>query len=202
MASDPNNKRSQKPQTPSWKDNLRAFKNLSPFLRLIWETNPYLTLATIFLRLIKSGIPLATLYVGKLIIDEVVDLMARESWEISPELWQWILIELGLALLSDIFNRIITLVDALLGDLFANESSVRLMQHASKMDLAQFENANFYDKLERARRQTTTRICANEPVFNPNSRFDYHDFLGSRFGGFQSLVVTDFGFGSDSSFCK
>lgn len=158
MATTPRNLPIRNPKAPSWKDNLKAFKNLPPFLKLIWETNPYLTLATILLRLVKSGIPLAMLYIGKLIIDEVVDLIDEKSLDVSPELWQWIMIELALALLSDIFNRIITLVDALLGDLFANESSVRLMQHASDLDLAQFEDANFYDKLERARRQTTTRI--------------------------------------------
>jgi len=37
--------------------------------------------------------------------------------------------------------------------------SVRLMEHAAKLDLAQFEDPEFYDHLERARRQTVGRIA-------------------------------------------
>ena len=50
------------------------------------------------------------------------------------------------------------LLESLLGDLFANRTSVQLMQHAATLDLEQFENAEIYDKLERARRQTVGRI--------------------------------------------
>src|SRR6478609_6053491 len=50
------------------------------------------------------------------------------------------------------------LVESLLGDLFSNHISVRLMRHAATLDLAQFEDPEFYDHLERARRQTTARI--------------------------------------------
>src|SRR5881396_3635773 len=54
--------------------------------------------------------------------------------------------------------RLSSLLESLLGDLFANRLSVRLMRHAATLDLAQFEDAEIYDHLERARRQTVGRI--------------------------------------------
>ena len=66
-------------------------------------------------------------------------------------------IELGLAVFSEILNRSITLIDSLLGDLFSNKSSEQLIRHAAQLDLYQFEDAEFYDKLALARRQTTGR---------------------------------------------
>src|SRR5690606_3226521 len=69
-----------------------------------------------------------------------------------------LLIELGLAVLADVLGRAVALLDSLLGDLFTNETSVRLMAHAATLDLAHFEDADFYDRLERARRQTTGRM--------------------------------------------
>src|SRR5436309_5526753 len=45
-----------------------------------------------------------------------------------------------------------------LGDLFSNRISVRLMRHAATLDLAQYEDAETYDHLERARRQTVGRL--------------------------------------------
>lgn len=73
--------------------------------------------------------------------------------------WLYIGIEFGLVLFSDLLNRGITLLDALLGDLFSNNTSVKLIQKSAELDLPQFENATFYDKLERARRQTTSRVA-------------------------------------------
>jgi ATP-binding cassette subfamily B protein len=66
--------------------------------------------------------------------------------------------EVSLAVLSDLLSRAINLCDSLLGDKFTNHVSLRLMEHANRMDLVSFEDPVFYDKLERARRQTTARL--------------------------------------------
>src|SRR5437773_9156353 len=67
-------------------------------------------------------------------------------------------LELGIAVVGEGLARLSSLLESLLGDLFANRLSVRLMQHAGTLDLAQFEDADTYDHLERARRQTVGRI--------------------------------------------
>jgi ATP-binding cassette subfamily B protein len=67
-------------------------------------------------------------------------------------------IELGIVIVGELLARASSLVESLLGDLFSNRISVRLMQHAATLDLAQFEDPEFYDHLERARRQTVGRI--------------------------------------------
>src|SRR6188474_2090783 len=55
--------------------------------------------------------------------------------------------------------RASALIESLLSDLFSNRMSIRLMEHAATLDLAQFEDPTFYDHLERARRQTVGRIA-------------------------------------------
>jgi ATP-binding cassette, subfamily B, bacterial len=67
-------------------------------------------------------------------------------------------IELAIALVGEGLSRVSALLESLLGDLFANRTSVQLMKHAANLDLEQFEDAEIYDKLERARRQTVGRI--------------------------------------------
>jgi ATP-binding cassette subfamily B protein len=130
---------------------------LIPLFKNIWETSWSLTLTNGVLRVLQAGIPLAMLYVGKLIIDEVI-LQVNADNQSFDLLWKYLLLEFALALLSDILNRLISLTDALLGDLFANSTSVKLLEKAASLDLAQFEDPEFYDKLERARRQTTGRV--------------------------------------------
>jgi len=122
-----------------------------------------MALGNVLLRFITAAIPLAMLYVGKEIIDEVIAQAAVEQRDLSY-IWLLLGIEFGLAILSDLINRGITLLDSLLGDLFSNETSEKLIMHAAKLDLYQFEDANFYDKLERARRQTNSRTILMSQV--------------------------------------
>jgi ATP-binding cassette, subfamily B, bacterial len=63
--------------------------------------------------------------------------------------------EFALAVLSDVLGRVVSLIDSLLSERVSNASSVRLMEHAATLDLEDFEDAEFQDQLERARRQTS-----------------------------------------------
>lgn len=147
----------------SWKERLSAFRNLPRFFRMIWATSRSMTLGNILLRLLKAAIPVVMLWVGKLIIDEVIFQMEQTDPEYNS-IWLYLGLELLLALLSDLISRGITLLDSLLGDLFSNETSVRLIHHAATLDLYHFEESKFYDKLERARRQTTSRTVLMSQV--------------------------------------
>lgn len=147
----------KQPQS-SLKDRFQALQYLPPFFKEIWHTQPWMTAANVFLRLLRSAIPFLTLYVGKLIIDEVVMLLNEHSQD-TAHLILLIGTELALALSADMLNRATALLDSLLGDLHANRSSIQIMQHAATLDLAQFEEPVFYDKLERARQQTVGRTA-------------------------------------------
>ena len=151
----------------STKERFEALQYIPPFLKMIWAASPPMAMANLLLRLVRAGLPLALLYVGKLIIDEVVRLVnlgGVESSELQT-IWTLIAIELGLAVLSDVLGRAVTLLDALLGDKFTNDISVKLIQHAATLDLIHFEDAEFYDKLERARQQTYSRHALMSMVF-------------------------------------
>ncbi len=141
----------------NWRERFTALTHLRPLFELVWSVSPSLTLASAALRVLRAGIPVSLLYVGKLIIDEVVRLVDVGGGDLTY-LWTLVVLELALAVVSDLLGRGVALVESLLGDLFTNETSVRLMRHAARLDLAHFEDADFYDKLERARRQTTGRI--------------------------------------------
>lgn len=138
---------------------------------MIWDVSPRLTLWNVALRLLQSGIPLSMLYVGKEIIDHVVKAIgeAQNGIDIGSAahpVWFWVALEFGLAVLSTLLSRAITLTDSLLGDLVNNDSSVRIIRHAATLDLYQFEDAAFYDKLERARTQTAGRTALMSMVLS------------------------------------
>ena len=124
---------------------------------MVWDTGPGLTTGTVVLRLVAAVIPVAQLWVGKLIIDQVVQSIRGRP--VDPHrIWVLLAYEIALAVLSDLLSRAMNLCDSLLGDKFTNFVSLKLMEHASQLDLTSFEDPVFYDKLERARRQTTARL--------------------------------------------
>ncbi len=163
------------PVNRSWRERFGALRNLPPFLKLVWQTSRFHTSLSLFLRLLRALLPVATLFVGKLIIDEVVRLVGLDATPGSIGEWfssglvnrlAWLLvIEFGLAVLSDVLGRVISLVDSLLSELFSNTTSVRLMEHAASLDLEDFEDSELQDQLERARRQTSGRMVLLSQIF-------------------------------------
>jgi len=172
----------------SFKDSIQSLRMLRPFFKMIWETSWSLTAANILLRFVKAALPVAMLFVGKLIIDEVI-LQVGADVKQYDLLWRWLAIEFGLALLSDLLNRMISLSDALLGDLFANRTSVLIMEKAAMLDLAQFEDPDFYDKMERARRQTTGRVVLMSQVLSQLQDIVSIIFLGSGLVIFEPILL-------------
>jgi ATP-binding cassette, subfamily B, bacterial len=141
----------------SWSDRLRALRNLPPLLRMVWETSPWLASTSLACRLLWALVPLGMLWVAKLIIDRVAAVLVAKT-AIPDDLWPLVAAEFALAITGDLLMRAAGLAESLLGDRFTHHIGVRLMRHASTLDLASFEDPVFYDKLERARRQSTARL--------------------------------------------
>ena len=176
----------------TWRERVRALGNLPRFFRLVWETSPSLMLGNALLRVAKSAIPVTILYVGKLIIDQVVGLAMHKGITGDAgitRLWELVAAEFGLAIFSDIIGRLISLMDSLLGDKFSNFTSIRIMQHAAALDLDQFEDSTFYDKLERARQQTTGRTVLLSQVLGQGQDLISMGFLAVALMAFNPWLI-------------
>jgi ATP-binding cassette subfamily B protein len=148
--------RDRQQEKPTWRERFAALRYVPPLIKLVWKTHRGLTTAMVLLRLLRAAVPVATLWVGKLIIDTVVAL--RETPSDATRLWQLVALEIAIVAAGDVLSRASVLVESLLGDLFSNHTSILLMEHAATLDLYHFEDPAFYDQLERARRQTTSRV--------------------------------------------
>ncbi len=126
-------------------------------LTLAWASGPSVVLSCVVLHIIAAAIPVAMLSVSKLIIDAVVAATARGK-PLPWNFWWIVALEFGLAVSASVLSRGIGYFESLFADRFTRYVSVRIMEHASGLDLASYENPEFHDKLERARRQATDRI--------------------------------------------
>ena len=140
-----------------WRERLKALANLPPVIRMVWEAAPKVVAAGVTIRIISALIPAAMVVVTKWIIDGVEAHTAR-NLPLSHNFWWLVGLEFGLACLLTILLRLTDFCDAVMADRFMHHTSLRVMEHASRLDLTSYEDASFYDKMERARVQSTDRI--------------------------------------------
>jgi ATP-binding cassette subfamily B protein len=162
-------------KAPTLRERIDNLRHVGRLVAQIWRTSKPLTAASIGLRLVSSMQPVAMLYVGKLIIDEVVRLTGIAppgpgfaDWWSSGALSTVLVllaVELALVIASDLLVRATGLVDSVLSELHSNTVSVELMAHAARLDLMHFESAEYQDRLERARRQAAGRNALLSQMF-------------------------------------
>ncbi len=144
-------------ESKAWKDRLRAMKNIPPVLGLIWQSGPALVLSALLLRAALALAPLASLWIGKLIIDILVETV-RTHGPAPPRIWLYVAMEFLIAAIAGLTGRSIDYCDGRIADRFSRTVTLRVMRHAATLDLASFEDPVFYDRLDRARLQANDRL--------------------------------------------
>src|SRR5262245_24627483 len=124
---------------------------------MVWEASPRMVVANISVRVIVALLPLAMLAVTKVVIDAIYQYTAHRA-ALPSYFWWMVGAEFGLACVSTILVRVGDYCDTVLADKYAKHVSIRIMEHASRLDLTSYEDPTFQDKLERARVQGTDRV--------------------------------------------
>jgi len=129
-------------------------------LGLVWQTNRHLTVVLGLLTLVAGVLPAAVAYVGALIIDAVV--AASQAYSESGEaefvtVFGRVALEAAVVAALAGAQRGISLCQALLRAQLGQRVNVMILEKALTLELAQFEDSEFYDKLTRARREASSR---------------------------------------------
>jgi ATP-binding cassette subfamily B protein len=150
MAGEPNLK-------GAWRERFAALRNIPAVLKLVWESGRLVVTLGLVFRVVLALLPIALLWVTKLIIDLIVRSVTTHQ-PITNHLWWLVAAEFSLAIFSSLLSRTIDYLDALLADKYTRYVSIRVMEHAASLDLIAYEDPVFYDRLERARVQATDRL--------------------------------------------
>jgi len=140
-----------------WKAGFKTLDLIPRFYKEIYESSKSLFLINVIARLVNALTPVILLYVGKLLIDEII-LQTQSETPVYRLIWIYLGVELGVALLSDLISRAVQLTDGLMGDLYSNKSSITIIKKTEDLSISQLEDSEFYDKLERARTRTSNRV--------------------------------------------
>lgn len=131
---------------------------------MLWQANPLLFAGTIAVRFGRAIVPIGLLWIPKQILDGVVAITHGRGH--VTHIWWLLALELLLASTADFLSQVNTVLDGLLGEQFTTHVAVKLINHVSSLDLSTFEDALFYDKLERVRGQATGRMFLLTSIMN------------------------------------
>jgi len=141
----------------AWQERLTALRNVPPVLKIVWESGPVVVSLGLLFRLFAAVLPVALLWITKLIIDRIVHSVSAHQ-PVDRNFWWLVVAEFGVAVFLSILSRGIDFLDSLLADKYTRHVSIAVMKHASELDLIAYEDPVFYDRLERARVQATDRL--------------------------------------------
>jgi len=136
---------------------LGVFRYSPRGIKLVWETSRGLTLLLTVLTVVSGLLPAAIAYVGKLIVDSVVlangsGLEADQAAAVG-----WVGLEAVLVIIAAAAEKGIAIAQSLLRAMLGQKVNEMILEKALTLEMSQFEDAEFYDKLSRARREASTR---------------------------------------------
>ena len=141
----------------SLRQYLGVFRYSGRALALVWTTNRPLTIGLASLSLVAGLLPAAIAYVGKLIVDAVVRAaQTGATADRDQALWA-VAAELGLIVLMSASQRGLGIFRSLLRAQLGHRVNVMILEKALTLELTQFEDSEFYDKMSRARREASSR---------------------------------------------
>jgi ATP-binding cassette subfamily B protein len=146
-----------------WQERLAALGNVPAVLKIVWESGPPVVIFGLISRVFSSLLPVLLLWITKLIIDGIVHAVSTHQ-AVGPRFWWLVAAEFTLAVLNSFLVRTIDYSDSLLADKYTRHVSIRVLEHASSLDLLAYEDPIFYDRLERARVQATDRLVMIQAV--------------------------------------
>jgi ATP-binding cassette subfamily B protein len=141
----------------SW---LGVFAYSKRALVLVWTTNKALSVTLALLTLVSGVLPAAVAFVGAQIVDAVIhaaDLHRQSGATVLTDVWKYVGLEALLVAATSMAQRGISLAQSLLRAQLGQRVNVMILEKALTLDLTQFEDSEFYDKLTRARREASSR---------------------------------------------
>jgi len=146
---------------PTRKPITRGFLSVFAYsrraLELVWTTSKPLSIALAVLTLIAGILPAGIAFVGARIVDAVVVAIQAAPNANTRSVIEWVVLEGALVALLAAAQRGMSLCQSLLRAQLGQRVNVMILEKALTLDLAQFEDAEFYDKLTRARREASIR---------------------------------------------
>lgn len=130
-------------------------------LSFVWQSSPSLAVGSIVVRVIQGLLPLAVLYLTKLLIDAVTEGLKAPAQDASLTSLTTILAGLaGAAVISAMLTVVSSLISRIHAQVVTDHMHALLQAKSVEVDLEYYENARYQDTLHRAQQEAPYRPTA------------------------------------------
>jgi len=163
-SSTPKQKNTQPDESFDLKKVFAAFTGLPRVARLVWAASPSLTFGLAFFTILGGITPLANAIIARLLLDGVIQAFNHHTF--AP-IWLPVILQLAVNLLDRICSTFNGLLQTLLQERVTEHIQLMILHKADTLDLAFFENPEFYDKMRNA-----TQDAISKPLIMISQTFN------------------------------
>lgn len=131
-----------------------AFTELPRVIRLVWSTSYSLTIIMALLSLVSGFLPALSVWVTRGVVDSVILAAFSPAHNLGP-VWFFVIVQLLVGLAQSLLSTLSNISQQLLQERVSNRVQAMILEKANTLDLAFFEDSEFYDKLRNASDEST-----------------------------------------------
>ncbi len=142
------------------------FSRLFYVFKLIWDTKPLILVFMSLFSVATGVIPVLTAYVTRNIVNSLVESYGNASFDFSQVAFLIICL-FSYKFLTRTINLLKHMTTRIAGELITKHIKLMIAEKTKQLDVASFDDPEFYERLENAQREAGTR-----PISVINSTFD------------------------------
>ncbi len=131
-----------------------AFTELPRVIRLVWSTSYSLTIIMALLSLVSGFLPAMSVWITRGVVDSVIVAAFSPAHNLEP-VWFFVIAQLLVGLAQSLLSTLSNISQQLLQERVGNRVQAMILEKANTLDLAFFEDSEFYDKLRNASDEST-----------------------------------------------
>ena len=140
------------------KTAISVIANTPKLFKLVWQTSRLCTIILGMITLVQGILPLLKLWVGKLIVDGVVNAISSQTpSDYLSRVLILMVLELGLGAITSLLGRVNGFVQNVLTELFRIHANTMVLKKSVELDLSYYETPSFYNNLQRAQQDAGNR---------------------------------------------
>lgn len=126
-------------------------------LKLVKETSLALLLAMVFISILDGVLPILNAYIAKNLINELIKVIGAKSWEVLTPVIGLLILQFCYLILARFSTQLRSTITTLSGEMVTNHIKLKIAKKTEEIDLADFDRPEFYEKLENANREASSR---------------------------------------------
>ena len=153
-----------------WKDPLpQNIREVPPYLkkiiggtihrmgyvfRIVWDTKKWILFVMMFMTLYDGVAPVVHSLIHASLLNALADAIVNHSLD---GFYLYLFLQFGYLIVNSIVKNIHNILNRISGELVTNKIKVAIIEKAKEVDLASFDNPEFYERLENANREAGNR---------------------------------------------